>query len=117
MDCVKAIDHTESENSEAELKLVVSEDLKEMSFRASESTYHLLSEICQNATIYRSANPSRALPLISEMIDRMAANNGLRPAMYKLTNAQKLAACNQLNSLLMSRLHSWERIDNLISGS
>ena len=116
MDCVKAIDHTESENSEAELKLVVSEDLKEMSFRASESTYHLLSEICQNATIYRSANPSRALPLISEMIDRMAANNGLRPAMYKLTNAQKLAACNQLNSLLMSRLHSWERIDNLISG-
>lgn len=80
------------------------------------TSYHLLAEICQNATIYRSANPSRAIPLIAQAIDVMAENNGLAPAMFRLTDEQKLIVANELNKLLLARIGSWERIDDLFSG-
>ena len=85
-----------------------------MSFK--DSQYHLLAEICQNATIFQSANPSRAVPLIAQAIDRMAENNGLAPAMFRLDEQQKLVVANELNRLLLHRLGSWERIDSLFSG-
>ncbi|MNP14906.1 hypothetical protein D3C76_1072440 [compost metagenome] len=71
-----------------------------MAYEESKSEYHLLAEICQNATIYQSANPSRAVPLIAQAIDRMAENNGLAPAMFRLSDEQKLVVVNELNRLL-----------------
>lgn len=108
----------ESTDVDDEIKLIVASQVPEMelSFEESNSNYHLLSEICHNATIYRSSNPSRALPLISIAIDRMAENNNLKPAMFRLNDKQKLVVANQLNSLLLQRLGSWERIDDLFSG-
>ncbi|MNR27772.1 hypothetical protein D3C85_1450580 [compost metagenome] len=98
--------------------MIAADDLAEVvvAYEESNSNYHLLAEICQNATIYRSANPSRAIPLIAQAIDRMAENNGLAPAMFRLDDEQKLIVANELNQLLLQRLGSWEKIDSLFSG-
>ncbi|CRM45357.1 Site-specific recombinase XerC [Pseudomonas sp. 24 E 13] len=115
--CLKLINQNES-NSSDDIRLVISGDIHEMGVAYQESTtsYHLLAEICQNATIYQSANPSRAVPLIADAIDRMAENNNLAPAMFKLNSEQKLVVANELNRLLLQRLGSWEKIDELFSG-
>ncbi|MGU9817576.1 VPA1269 family protein [Pseudomonas sp. LF135] len=115
--CLKLINLNEPD-SDDNIRLVISGDVHEMGVAYQESTtsYHLLAEICQNATIYQSANPSRAVPLISDAIDRMAENNNLPPAMFRLSSEQKVVVANELNQLLLQRLGSWERIDELFSG-
>jgi hypothetical protein len=115
--CLKLINLNEP-NAGDNIRLVISEDVHEMGVAYQESTtsYHLLAEICQNATIYQSANASRAVPLIADAIDRMAENNNLAPAMFRLSNEQKLVVANELNQLLLQRLGSWEKIDELFSG-
>ncbi|MCY1427278.1 hypothetical protein D9M71_431180 [compost metagenome] len=117
--CLKLInkDEQHSENQDT-VRLIVADGVSEvgMAYEESKSEYHLLAEICQNATIYQSANPSRAVPLIAQAIDRMAENNGLAPAMFRLSDEQKLVVVNELNRLLLQRLGSWERIDDLFAG-
>lgn len=117
--CLKLINEGEkSGEGENGVRLIAAGDLAEVgiAFEESNTQYHLLAEICQNATIYQSSNPSRAIPLISQAIDRMAENNGLSPAMFRLDDNQKLVVANEFNRLLFQRLGSWERIDDLISG-
>lgn len=117
--CLALMNRKDDEARSPELiTLVVAGELEDvgLAIRESNEQYHLLAEICQNASIYQSADPSRALPLISQAIDRMAENNHLKPAMFRLTDDQKLKTINELNQLLLSRLGSWERIDDLFSG-
>ncbi|MGU1101189.1 VPA1269 family protein [Pseudomonas aeruginosa] len=116
---IKIVNYNEGKSKDDEpIKLISSSGMFGMQacFEESSTNYHLLAEICQNATVYHFSNPSRALPLISQAIDKMAENNNLKPAMFRLDDAQKLVVVNQLNSLLMQRLGSWERIDDLFSG-
>ncbi|MNZ67746.1 site-specific tyrosine recombinase XerC [compost metagenome] len=118
--CLKLIkDGKQNSEGENGVRLIAADDLTEVvvAYEESNSNYHLLAEICQNATIYRSANPSRAVPLIAQAIDRMAENNGLAPAMFRLDDEQKLIVANELNQLLLQRLGSWEKIDSLFSGN
>lgn len=117
--CLKLLkNNDQSQMHEDGVNLITGGDLQEVgvAFEESMTGYHLLAEICQNALIYKSANPSRAIPLIAQAIDRMAENNNLAPAMYRLTEQQKLRVAGELNELLLMRLGSWERIDDLISG-
>jgi len=117
--CLKLINEGEqSGEGENGVRLIAGGDLAEVgvAFEESKTNYHLLAEICQNATIYRSANPSRAVPLIAQAIDRMAENNGLAPTMYRLDDEQKLVVANEMNRILLQRLGSWEKIDDLFSG-
>lgn len=117
--CLKLINEGEqSSEDESGVRLIAAGDFAEIgvAFEESNTQYHLLAEICLNATIYKSSSPSRAIPLISQAIDRMAANNGLSPAMFRLDDQQKLVVANELNRILLQRLGSWERIDDLISG-
>ncbi|MBD9424503.1 integrase [Pseudomonas sp. PDM15] len=117
--CLKLINEGEqSGEGENGVRLIAGSDLAEVgvAFEDSKTNYHLLAEICQNATIYCSANPSRAVPLIAQAIDRMAENNGLAPVMFKLDDEQKLVVANEMNRILLQRLGSWEKIDDLFSG-
>jgi len=117
--CLKLINEGEQGGEgENDVRLIAGGDLAEagVAFEESQTNYHLLAEICQNATIYRSANPSRAVPLIAQAIDRMAENNGLAPAMFRLDDEQKLVVANEMNRILLQRLGSWEKIDDLFSG-
>lgn len=117
--CLKLIKESEHDSEDdSDIRLIAAGDLSDIGVRFEESRtyYHLLAEICQNATIYQSTNPSRAVPLIAQAIDQMAENNNLKPAMFSLTDEQKLIVANELNRLLLHRLGSWERIDDLFSG-
>jgi len=117
--CLKLInDDDQSGEGENSVRLIAGGDLAEVgvAFEEPNTNYHLLAEICQNATIYLSANPSRAVPLIAQAIDRMAENNGLAPAMFRLDDEQKLVVANEMNRILLQRLGSWEKIDDLFSG-
>lgn len=115
--CLKLINEKGADSS-GDVRLIVPGDIHDLDvvFQESESNYHLLAEICQNAAIYQSANPSRAIPLIAQAIDRMAENNGLPPAMFRLSDEQKIIVANELSRLLLQRLGSWEKIDDLFSG-
>lgn len=118
--CLKIINDGVSSSSDSDdIRLISNSSWRnvEVAFEDAKTNYHLLAEICENSTIYSSSNPSRALPLISQAIDRMAENNGMKPAMFRLTDAQKLIVANELNKLLLQRLGSWERIDDLFSGN
>ena len=114
--CLKLVNEGQNGESESGVRLIAAGELGEVGVSFEDSQYHLLAEICQNATIFQSANPSRAVPLIAQAIDRMAENNGLAPAMFRLDDQQKLVIANELNMLLFQRLGSWERIDSLFSG-
>ena len=50
------------------------------------------------------------------MLDALADINGLSPAMYRLSEKQQLLIGNQITELLKSRIGSWEKIDDLITG-
>jgi hypothetical protein len=117
-DCVKLVNEIRYKGTSNQIRLVLADDGLEanVTFEESKSQYHLLAEICQNATIYRSANPSRAIPLISQVIDRMVENNGLAPMMFRLSDDQKLVVANELTQLLIRRLGSWDKIDDLFCG-
>jgi len=117
--CLKLINEGEqSGEGENGVRLIAAGDFAEVgvAFEESKTNYHLLAEICQNATIYRSANPSRAVPMIAQAIDRMAENNGLAPTMFRLDDEQKLVVASEMNRILLQRLGSWEKIDDLFSG-
>ncbi|WP_296219093.1 VPA1269 family protein [Pseudomonas sp. UBA2684] len=115
--CLKLINQNNLD-SDSDVRLIISGDVHEIgvAYEESDTGYHLLAEICQNAAIYKSANASRAAPLISQAIDRMAENNGLPPAMFRLSHEQTIIVANELNRLLLMRLGSWEKIDDLFSG-
>lgn len=85
---------------------------------AIEETSHFqqLHEVCENATIYESCNPTRAITPRSQMLDKMASLNDLAPQLFLLSKEQQLTAGNQLVALFRARLKSWERVNKLIDG-
>lgn len=100
-------------------QLIVSDQYAEIGMQLSEqqSDFRLLAEVCSNAEIYSSSSASRALPLLSQMLDKLADMNGIAPSMFRLTERQQLKAANQIVSLLMQRVQSdWNIADRLISG-
>ncbi len=105
-------------DSKGSKQLIISESIGEIELKLEESNtdFRLLSEICENATIYASASASRALPRRSQMLDRLASINGLSPVMYSLTENQQLVVGNQLAKMLVSRANGWHDVDKLMAG-
>ncbi|WP_447747714.1 gamma-mobile-trio integrase GmtZ [Pseudomonas nicosulfuronedens] len=87
----------------------------EVAFEDS-SRFHLLSEVCENAEIYESASAEIALPMRSQMLDRMIGLNNMAPKMYVLDKKQQLVLGNQLTNFLLSRVKTWSKVDALIEG-
>jgi hypothetical protein len=80
------------------------------------SHFQQLQEVCENAIIYESCNPSRAIVPRSQLLDRMASFNELAPRLFMLSQQEQLAVGNQLVALLKARLKSWEKVNKLIDG-
>ncbi len=80
------------------------------------SHFQQLHEICENAIIYESCNPSRAIIPRSQLLDRMACFNDLAPRLFLLSKEEQLTIGNQLVALFKSRLKSWEKVNKLIDG-
>ncbi|SFE62128.1 Phage-integrase repeat unit [Marinobacter sp. DSM 26671] len=100
-------------------QLIVSENYVEMDMHLDEqqSDFRLLAEVCANAEIYESASASRAQPLLTQMLDKLADTNGIAPAMFRLTDDQQLRAANQVVQLLMKQTgNDWHLADSLVNG-
>lgn len=78
--------------------------------------FRQLSEVCENAEIYESASADLAVAPRSQLLDRMMVANSLRPRMFQLTPTQQLRVGNQLVSLFLLRLKTWERLDDVVEG-
>jgi hypothetical protein len=80
------------------------------------SYFQQLNEICENAIIYESCNPSRAVIPRTQMLDRMAAFNNISPNLFMLSKDDQLRVGNQLVALMRARLKSWEKVNKLVEG-
>lgn len=81
------------------------------------SHFEQLQEVCENATIYTSANAKRAIYPRSQLLDRMAALNNIAPSMFMLTEEQQFHVGNELCNLFKTRLGSWSRVSDLVTGN
>lgn len=91
--------------SDAELQL----DLEEVSY------YQQLQEVCENATIYQSASAENAVLPRTQIIDRMALFNNIAPSLFMMSEEEQLAVGNELYKLLKTRLHTWEKIEQVVN--
>ncbi|WP_447781982.1 gamma-mobile-trio integrase GmtZ [Pseudomonas plecoglossicida] len=81
------------------------------------SMFQQLNEVCVNATIYQSSSAMLATPRRSQIIDQMAAINGIKPRMFALTEREQLLLGNQVTEFFFKRLSGdWGRINQLVSG-
>lgn len=106
-------------NSDDKSQLIVTGDRASVELMIDEvSEFRLLTEICRRSEFYISAQPLKAIPKRTVLIDRMAAKNGIPPFMCLLDDKQQLKAGNQLTKLLCARLdNDWALIDKAIEGS
>jgi len=100
-------------------QLIVSDNYVELGMHLEEqqSDFRLLAEVCANAEIYESTSASRAQPLLSQMLDKLADTNGIAPAMFRLTEDQQLKVANQVVQLIMKTTNNdWGVADQLVNG-
>lgn len=112
----KALIAEQSSKEEVQVLLVV-HDQNEIKVEIEQtSLFQQLNEVCINASIFQSASADFATPRRSQMIDRMALINKIRPAMCNLSEKEQLAVGNQVTKFLLQRLKTWDRVDQLIDG-
>jgi hypothetical protein len=80
------------------------------------SYFRQLTEVCENAQIYESANADNAIAPRTQLLDKMALLNQINLHLFTLDKKQQLVVGNQLTKLMLSRLRTWERVDALIEG-
>ncbi|ABZ75086.1 integrase family protein [Shewanella halifaxensis HAW-EB4] len=78
------------------------------------SEFHQLSTVCENAAIFTLSDASLANARRSQLIDKMAHQNGIQPWLCMLSPEQQLEVGNQMSELLKSRLKSWENVEKLM---
>lgn len=106
----------QSGKDENQVQLVV-HDQNEIKIEIEQtSLFQQLNEVCLNASIFQSASADLATPRRSQMIDRMALINKIRPVMCSLSEKEQLAVGNQVTKFLLQRLKTWSRVDQLIDG-
>jgi len=106
--------HTNSDANE--LMLIKQSDMEMVISLEETSDFHQLSEICENAEIYDSANADLAITQRSQLLDNMADSNGIKPFLFKLTEEQQLEVGNQMTKLMLARLKSWDKVSALVDG-
>ncbi|NNG81335.1 VPA1269 family protein [Acinetobacter sp. ANC 5378] len=78
------------------------------------SHYQQLQEVCENAIIYTSCNAENAIYPRTQLLDRMAMFNEIMPQLFILNKEQQLIAGHEIHKLLISRLKTWEKIQQVI---
>lgn len=112
----KTLLHRQAESTNSGLQLIVPNELKIDFTLADASAFHQLSEVCENAELFHSCSDELAVNRRSQLLDKMLLENGLDPQFVYLTEEEQLAIGNQFTQLMLARLKSWEKIDQLIDG-
>ena len=113
----QAATNQEFGNTENNLALIKKADADLQIAIEETSSFQQLQEVCENATIYESSSASLAITPRSQLLDRMATFNNLAPSLFMLPEKAQLEAGNQMVQLLLSRLKTWQRVDELITGN
>ena len=82
----------------------------------SVSILRSLDTVCKSAELYSFADPSRAIPNRSQILEALASDNDFHFGLFNLTDKQQLNAGNQITRLLMERLGSWDKLDRVADG-
>ncbi len=107
---------TTQNNDENIFSLITMQD-SELHIEINESSYfQQLQEVCENATIYRSASAKNAILPRTQLLDQMAYINGIAPQMFLLSESEQLIAGNEMFKLLKSRLKTWPKINQVLHG-
>ncbi len=103
-------------NSDSPQQLIVQSGF-ELKLDCEESSeLQQLSEVCENAEIYQSANADLAIAPRSQLLDRLLKINNIIPILFELDEQQQLNIGNEFVRLLQARLKTWDRIDDLAQG-
>ena len=112
--CHNLINSTPSDASTNELTLITMRDAELIIEMEEVNHYQQLQEVCDNAVIYKSCNADQAIYPRTQLIDRMAMFNEIMPSLFTLTKEQQLMAGNQIFKLLMNRLKTWDKVQQVI---
>lgn len=112
--CHNIINSTPSHTSTNELSLLTMRDAELIIEMEEVNHYQQLQEVCENAVIYKSCNADQAIYPRTQLIDRMAMFNEIMPSLFTLTKEQQLIAGNQIFKLLMNRLKTWDKVQQVI---
>ena len=114
--CQSLVNNISCESND-EFSLVKMPDA-EMVIDLEETTYfQQLQEVCENASIYQSASAENAIIPRSQLLDRMAQLNNIAPNMFMMSQEQQLEVGNQIVKLLLARLKTWERVNEVVDGN
>ncbi len=115
--CNDVINNKQMNGYESEgLQLIIQSD-SEVAVVAEKSSYfQQLCEVCDNAEIYQSCSDKLAVTPRSQLLDKLALNNGLTPILFTLSEKTQLLVGNQMVELFMARVKSWDKLDALIDG-
>ena len=110
------IDKQDSDTNTKNIPMLVNEDVTINVGVDEVSYFRSLDTVCKNAELYAYANPSRAIPSRSQMLDAMSQINDIKSYLYSLTEQQQLKVGNQITQLLIERLGGWEKLDKVMDG-
>lgn len=113
--CIEVANHSQSSSS-SKPSLIKSEDSEVRLELEESSQFEQLNEICENATIYHSASAKRAITPRTQLLDRMAVMNNLTPSLFLLSEDEQLSVGNEFSNFLKSRLGSWKRVNQVVTG-
>jgi uncharacterized membrane protein YagU involved in acid resistance len=113
--CRNLIDEGKStEVGQGAYQLIAPKDVSLEACIEEKSWFYQLSEVCENAELFKSCSDELALATRSQAIDRMLQSNDFKPQMMFLTEAEQLIVGNQLTEILLTRLKGWDKLDRLI---
>jgi hypothetical protein len=112
----KALLRQQAKSTDSSLQLIVPNKFQ-LDFALTEtSAFHQLSEVCENAELFHSCSDELAVNRRSQFLDKMLLKNGLNPHFVYLSEEEQLAIGNQFTQLMLARLKSWEKINQLMDG-
>lgn len=100
-------------------QLVVNDDAFDLTceLEESEEMLSLVNNICEDALIFSSSSCAKALPIRSQILDKISANIGLKPFLFSLSDEEQLLIGNQYAQLLRERFKTWDRLNKIASHS
>ncbi len=114
--CKNLIKEDIKSNEESGVQMIIQPD-SELEVECEETSYfRQLCEVCENTEMYQACNGKLAITPRSQLLDRLAMNNGMQPKLFTLNEKTQLAVGNQMVEIFMARLKSWDKIDDLIEG-
>lgn len=113
--CHNVINQSSVQSNKNELSLITMRDAELILEMEEVNHYQQLQEVCENAVIYKSCNADQAIYPRTQLIDKMAMFNEIMPNLFTFSKNQQLVAGNEIFKLLMSRLKTWDKVQQVIN--